>query len=63
MMHSNDFNEPGAIVADSITNSVDEILFKDRTFLDIVEKKISKKDNHYVVPLPFKDDRLVMPNN
>ena len=63
MMHSNDFNEPGAIVADSITNSVDEILFKDRTFLDIVEKKISKKDNHYVVPLPFRDDRLVMPNN
>ena len=44
-------------------NSVDEISFEDRTFVDIVEKKTSKKDYHYVVPLPFRDDRLIMPNN
>ena len=63
MMYSNDFNEHDATVADSITNSVDEISIKDKKFLDIVEKNSSKKDNHYVVPLPFKNDRLVMPNN
>ena len=50
-------------IADSITNSVDEISFEDRKFLDIVEKKTSKKNYHYVVPLPFRDDRLLIPNN
>ena len=62
-MYSNDFNEPDATVAIGITNSVDEISSKDRKFLDIVEKKTLKKDYHYVVPLPFRDGRLIMPNN
>ena len=47
-MHSNDFNEHDATVADSITNSVYEISIEDRKFLDIVEKNNSKKDYHYV---------------
>ena len=63
MMYSNDFNEHDATVADSITRSVDEISIEDKKFLDIVEKNTSKKDYHYVVPLSFRDDRLVMPNN
>ena len=63
MMYSNDFNEHDATVADSITSSVDEISIEDKKFLDIVEKNTSKKDYHYVVPLPFRDGRLVMPNN
>ena len=62
-MYSNDFNEPDATVAIGITNSVDEISSKDRKFLDIVEKKTLKKDYHYVVPLPFRDGRLIMANN
>ena len=36
---------------------------EDRKFLDIAEKNISKKDYHYVVSLPFRDNRLVIPNN
>ena len=63
MMYSNDFNEHDATVADSITSSVDEISIEVKKFLDIVEKNTSKKDYHYVVPLPFRDNRLVMPNN
>ena len=63
MMYSNDFNEHDATVGDSITISVDEISIEDKKFLDIVEKNISKKVYHYVVPLPFRDDKLVMPNN
>ena len=62
-MYSNDFNEPDATVAIGITNSVDEISSKDRKFLDIVEKKTLKKDYHSVVPLPFRDGRLIMANN
>ena len=63
MMDSNDFNEHDAIVADSITNSVDEISVEDWRFLDIVEENTSKKDYHYVVLLLFRDIRLVLPNN
>ena len=35
----------------------------DRKFLDIVERGTVKKNEHYVVPLPFLDQELVMPNN
>ena len=62
-MYINDFNELDATVAVGITNSVDEISSKDRKFLGIVEKKTSKKDYRNVVPLPFRDGRLIMPNN
>ena len=54
---------PPASTCDSITNSVDEISIEDGKFLDIVEKSTSKKDYHYVEQLPFRDNRLVMPNN
>ena len=63
MMYNNDFNEKNASVADSITNSVDEISIEDKKFLDRVQKNTPKKDYDYVVSLPFRDDRLVMPNN
>ena len=62
-MYSNDFNKPDAAVADSITNSLYGISFEDRNFLDIVEKKTSKKDYHCAAPLPFRDDRFFIPNN
>ena len=42
MMYSNDFNEPDATIADSITNSVNEISFEDTKFLDIVEHHIKE---------------------
>ena len=35
----------------------------DRKFLDIVERGTIKKYEHYVVPLPFLDQELVIPNN
>ena len=62
-MYSNDFNKPDAAVADSITNSLYGISFEDKNFLDIVEKKTSKKDYHCAAPLPFRDDRFFIPNN
>ena len=62
-MYSNDFNEPDATAAVVTTNSVDEISFEDRKFVNIVENKTSKKDYHYVVSSPFRDGRLIMPNN
>eukprot|EP00057_Strongylocentrotus_purpuratus_P001929 XP_003723498.1 PREDICTED: uncharacterized protein LOC100892237 [Strongylocentrotus purpuratus] len=35
----------------------------DKTFLDIMEKSITKKDNHYQIDLPLKQRDVAMPNN
>ena len=36
---------------------------EDRKFLHILQKGTVKKNYHYVVPLSFRDDNLVIPNN
>ena len=36
---------------------------EDKTFMEIAEKGTSKKDDHYVVPLPFRNPNLMLPNN
>ena len=63
MMYRNDFNEPDITVADGVSGSLDELSFEDKRYLDIVDNRTTKKDSHYAVPLPFRDDKLVMPNN
>ncbi|XP_030843562.1 uncharacterized protein LOC115924830 [Strongylocentrotus purpuratus] len=35
----------------------------DKNFLDIMEKSITKKDNHYQMDLPLKQRDVAMPNN
>ena len=40
-----------------------EVSHEDKTFMKIVEKGTSKKDDHYVVPLPFRNSNLMLPNN
>ena len=40
-----------------------EISCDDRKFLDIVERGTIKRNGCYVVPLPLRDQELVMPNN
>ena len=62
-MYKQDFSESETVVSDSILKNVSEISCDDRKFLDIVEWRTVKKNRHYVVPLPFRDQELVMPNN
>ena len=40
-----------------------EVSHKDKTFMEIVERGTSKKDDYYVVPLPFCNPNLMLPNN
>ena len=40
-----------------------EISKDDKVFLKTVEESAIKSGDHYVVPLPFKKDNLIMPNN
>ena len=55
-MYKQNFSESEIVVSNSILKNI-------RTFLDIVERRTVKKNGQYVVPLPFRDQELVMPNN
>ena len=52
-----------ALPSSKILMSSNEVSIEDRKFLHILEKGTVKKDVHYVAPLPFWDENLVMPNN
>ena len=60
-MYKQDFSKSETV--DNILRNLSEISCDDRKFLDIVERETVKKNGHYVVPLPFRDQELVMPNN
>ena len=62
MMYKNDFSEP-ALPSIRIMMSRNEVSVEDQKFLYILEKETVKKDDHYVVPLRFQNENLVMPNN
>ena len=57
-----DFNEP-ELIGSSTMLKCSEISCEDRKFMEIVEGGTSKKDEDYVVPLPFRDPNLVLPSN
>ena len=61
-MYQHDFSEP-ELVGTSTMLKYGEVSHEDKTFMEIVEKGTSKKDDHYVVPLPFHNPILVLPNN
>ena len=62
MMYKNDFNEP-ALPSSKVVMSINEVSVEDRKFLHILEKGTVKKNDHYIVPLPFRNGNLVMSNN
>ena len=62
-MYKQDFSESETVVSDSILKNVSEISCDDRKFWGIFERRTVKKNGHYVVPLPFRDEELVMPKN
>ena len=62
-MYRNDFNEVSTIKLNSrVVKDAEEVSSEDRRFLLIVEDKTTKAGD-YVVPLPFWNDSLEMPNN
>ena len=63
MIYKNDFSEPSRSNSSRIMVSSNEVSVENRKVLYILEKETVKKDDHYVVPLPFRDENLVMPNN
>ena len=62
-MYQNDFNEAMRMKIGGFLENLEEVSNDDRKFIKTVEQGRSKSGGHYVVPLPFREDDLEMPNN
>ena len=62
-MHQNDFVEKEFINVNGLLENMVEISKDDKAFLKTVEESTTKSGDRYVVPLPFKKENLIMPNN
>ena len=62
-MHQNDFVEKEVININGLLEDMVEISKDDKAFLKTVEESTITSGDHYVVPLPFKKENLIMPNN
>ena len=61
-MYRHDFSEP-ELVGTSIMLKCGEDSHEDKDFMEIFERGTFKKDDLYVVPLPFCDPNFMLPNN
>ena len=62
-MHQNNFVEKEVINVNGSLENMVEISKNSQTFLKTTEESTTKSGNHYVVPLLFKKENLIMPNN
>ena len=61
-IYRHEFSEPGHIAANAMLKC-GEVSRKDQKFTEIGDRGSSKKDYHYVIPLPFRDSNVVFSNN
>ena len=61
-MYSNDFNKKGAQIG-KIDGNLEELSKNDKRFLETFDIGTRKNENHYEVPLPFKQKRIKIPNS
>ena len=61
-MYQHEFNKP-ELVGTSTMLKCSEVSHQDNKLMEIVDRGTSKKNDHYVVPLPFHDPNLMLPNN
>ena len=62
-MHQNNFVEKEVINVNGSLENMVEISKNSQTFLKTIEESTTKSGNHYVVPLLFKKENLIIPNN
>ena len=63
-IYKNDFVEPELqYCANKINLNYDNLSKNDRKFLELMGKEAVKIDGHYQVPLPLKDEEVVLPDN
>ena len=62
VMYQHHFSELELVGTSTMLKS-SEVSCKGKKFMEIVERGNSKKDDHYVVPLPFCESNLMLLNN
>ena len=63
-MYENDFVEPQLQhCANKISINYNKLPRSDRRFLDFMDQKEVKKDGHYELPLPLKDEDIRLSSN
>ena len=62
-IYQNDFCEDVHLSTRGILADIEEISKDDKMFLAIVKKGTKKIDDHYEVPLSYRDGNLQLPNN
>ena len=62
-INQNDFCEDVHLSTRGILGDMEEISKDDKMFLAIVERGTKKVDEHYEVPLPYRDGNLQLRNN
>ena len=64
IMYKNDFKEASTIKLNSrVMKDAEKVSSEDKRFLQIVEEKMTKAGEHYIVSLPFQNESLDMANN
>ena len=61
-MYRHYFNEP-ELVRTSTMLKCGEVSHEEKKFMEIFDRGTTKKNDHYVVPLPFRDPSLMLPND
>ena len=61
-IYRHDFSEP-ELVGTSTLLKCDEVSCEDQKFIENVERETSKKEDHYVSSLLFRDSNFMLPNN
>ena len=62
-MHQNGFVEKEVIKVNDLLKNMVEVSKDDKAFLKAIEESTTKSGDHCVVPLPFKKENLIIPNN
>ena len=61
-MYRHEFNE-SELVGTSTMFNCGEASHEDKKFMETAERGTSKKNDHYIAPLSFRDPNLILPNN
>ena len=62
-MYQMDFNESSAHVHDVMTEKLEDISYKDKKFLKLMDDQTVKIGNHYQTPFPLRNLVTKLPNN
>ena len=62
-LYEADFTEANPKAVSKVTLDVEEMSTEDRRFLELMDAETKKIGKHYVLPLPFKNSELSLPNN